>query len=585
MWIVLGVILLLIAGLVTDKIRPHVLFLMSALFLMVIGILTPKNFLQSFANESIATIFVLILLTAAINNNFNLLKHLDSFFIQKRKPKLFLFQMTTSVGLMSSLMNNTPIVALLIPYVMRWSKKMQVSPSKLLIPLSYAAIIGGMITLIGTSTNLVLNGFIENEGGKPFGVFDFLIPGLLVTGVGVLFLSVFGYSILKNRVNPLDTVKSNLKEYLVEVALAKDSAKIGQTVEQAGLRNLHGIYLVEILRGNEIISPVSPDEKLHAKDRLYFAGDTSDILEIVKENSGFVFPKTEKFNLGEQLKIIETLIPYNSNLSGKTLKESNFRERYDAAVIAIHRGGEKLNGKLGEINLEYGDLLLLTAGEKFQERIQNDSNLYAIEVKDYLGAIPKWKKQVLALCSLLTIIGMLTGYLSLFVGVLIILSAFFALGLFTKEAIYKNLNLDLFLILGSAIAIGSAFIETGAAKFIADEVIHIFSLYGNTSVIIGIFLLTVLLTAFVTNAAAISIVFPIAYEMSLELTIPSTAIFLAIAFGASCSFITPYSYQTNLMVFGPGGYKQKDFFRIGLPMTLLYSATCLLYLLIHYQIL
>lgn len=585
MWIVLGVIVLLVVGLISDKFRPHVLFVASALILMVLGILTPKNFLSAFANESIATIFILILITAALNNSFNIIKYLDVFFTQKRNPKIFTFQMTSVVAIMSSVMNNTPIVALLIPYVMRWSKKMNVSPSKFLIPLSFAAILGGMITIIGTSTNLVLNGFIESEGEKPFAFFDFLIPGLLVTFFGVLFMSTIGYHIIKSRRNPLDFIKDNLKEYLVEVSLTKNSEQIGKTVHEAGLRNLQGIYLVEILRDDRhIISPVSPEEILQQNDRLFFAGDTTDIVEIVKEDSGFQFPKTERFNLKGELEIVETLIPYNSNLAGKTLKESSFREVFDAAVIAVHRNGERLRGKLGEIKLEYGDLLLLTAGSRFKKLNSVNNNLYKLGIKDQLGKTPKWKGITLLFVLLLAIGGIISGIFSFFVGILVILAAFFILRLMSHQELLKNLNIDLLLILGSAIALGSAFIETGGAKFVADEVIHVFSMYGNVSVIFGIFFLTVLLTAFITNAAAVSIVFPVAYEMSHSLSLAPEAIYLAIAFGASCSFITPYGYQTNLMVYGPGGYKFNDFVRIGLPMTLIYITVTLGYIFIQFNI-
>lgn len=584
MFIVLGVIVLLVIGLVLDKFRPHFLFFAAVLILMILGILQPKEFLSSFANESLATIFVLILLTAALNKNFNIIKYMDNIFVQKKKPKLFLLQMTSAVAAMSSFMNNTPIVAMLIPYVMRWSKKMQISPSKLLIPLSYAAIVGGMITIIGTSTNLVLNGFIESKGGEPFAFFDFLLPGLLVSIVGISFLSLVGINLLKDRKNPLDVLQNNLKEYLVEVSLSPSSVKAGKSVQDAGLRNLRGVYLVEILRNGKLISPVNPEENLKQNDRLFFAGDTTDIVEIVKEESGFQFSKTQQYNLAGKLEIIETLIPYNSNLAGRTLKESGFREKFDAAVIAIHRNGERLRGKLGDIKLVSGDLLMLTAGNDFYRLSAMDNNLYQLEIKDEIGKTPTYKRNILIGVALLSLAAVISGLLPFFVGLLVMLGAFVGLKLMSHKALMNNLNIDLFLILGSAIALGTAFIDTGGAKFIAAEVIHIFSAYGNLSVVLGIYFLTVILTSFITNAAAISIVFPIAYEMSHSLQIDPNAIYLAIAFGASCSFLTPFGYQTNIMVYGPGGYKFQDFFKIGVPMTALYSITSLGYILIHYNI-
>lgn len=584
MWIVLGVILLLVMGLILDKIRPHILFFIATLVLMLLGILDFKIFLNSFANSSIAIIFILILITAALNANFNVLKILDKLFTQEQSPRLFLLQMMGIVSLISSVMNNTPIVAMMMPYVIRWSKKRKISPSKFLIPLSFAAITGGMITVIGTSTNLVLNGFLESKGEEIFKIFDFIVPGILVTLGMIFFMIIVGYQLLSNRRNLKDWVKENLKEYLVEVSLSKNSIQLGKSIQEAGLRNLQGVYLVEINRNGEIISPVAPEEVLQASDRLFFAGNTADIVEIVKEESGFQFPKTERFNLHGQLEIVEALIPYNSSLSGKTLKEAGFREKYDAAVIAIHRNTERLRGKLGEIQLSHGDLLMLTAGKKFYKALENNSDLYTIATKAQLGKSSQWKVITLAIISMSVVGLILAGIIPFFVGILTVLATFMALGLMTEKEFIKNLNIDLFIILGCAISLGSVFIETGGAKFIANEVIYLFSSYGDIGLLIGIYFLTVLLTSFITNAAAVSIVFPIAYEMTQSLSIDPNAIYLGIAFGASCCFLTPFGYQTNLMVYGPGGYKFNDFIKIGIPTTLLYSAICLSYLIIHYNI-
>ncbi|MGQ3643149.1 SLC13 family permease [Ornithobacterium rhinotracheale] len=574
MYLVIIVLLVLVVGLATDKVRSSMLFLLSALVLMVFNVLDPKTFLSSFANKSIAIIFVLILLTSAINFNYNIVKYLDKIFTQENKPKYFLFQTTSWVSFISAFMNNTPIVALMIPYITHWSKRHGQAPSKFLIPLSYAAITGGMLTTIGTSTNLVLNGFIESRGIKAFTMFDFLLPGLVTCVACLIFMVFFAYKILPARKSAID-IKENLKEYLVEISLKPNAQVVGHTVEEAGLRNLLGVYLVEIFRDGKTISPVSPQETLQPNDLLFFAGDTQHIVEIVKEKNGFVFPKTERFNLKGDLKVVETLIPYNSNLAGRTLKESRFREKYDAAVIAIHRNGERLRGKLGEIRLAYGDLLMLTTGEHFAQLVQNNTNIYVLEEKDEIKKIPFWKSAILLAVSVLALGLSVFKILDFFVSLLVILSAFFALKMYNSTQLKNNLNIDLFLILGSSIAIGTAFMDTGGAKWIGDFVLSIFQQYDKIGILIGVYLLTLILTSFVTNVAAISIVFPIAFEISRELNMPAQALFLAIAFGASCAFITPFGYQTNLMIYGVGGYKFKDFIKIGVPMTVIYSIACL----------
>ncbi|MGV4530363.1 SLC13 family permease [Ornithobacterium rhinotracheale] len=583
MYLVIFMLVLLVVGLAVDKLRPCLLFVFSALVLMVCGVLEPKTFLTSFANKSIAIIFVLILLTSAINFNYNIVRYLDKIFTQENKPKYFLFQTTSWVSFISAFMNNTPIVALMIPYITHWSKRHGQAPSKFLIPLSYAAIAGGMLTTIGTSTNLVLNGFMESQGVEHFTMFDFLLPGIITCVACMLFIIFFAYQILPARKSVMD-IKENLKEYLVEVSLRPEAQAVGQTVEEAGLRNLLGVYLVEIYREGSSISPVSPQEILQPNDLLFFAGDTQHIVEIVKEKNGFVFPKTERFNLDGDLKVVETLIPYNSNLAGRTLKESRFREKYDAAVIAIHRNGERLRGKLGAIRLAHGDLLMLTTGEHFEALVQNNTNIYVLEEKDEIKKIPFWKSAILFAVSVLALGLSVFKILDFFVSLLVILSAFFALKMYNSTQLKNNLNIDLFLILGSSIAIGTAFMDTGGAKWIGDFVLSIFQQYDKIGILIGVYLLTVLLTSFVTNVAAISIVFPIAFEISRGLDMPAQALFLAIAFGASCAFITPFGYQTNLMIYGVGGYKFRDFVKIGVPVTIIYSLACLISIALIYHL-
>ncbi|MDO5510820.1 MAG: SLC13 family permease [Weeksellaceae bacterium] len=583
-WFVITLIALLVISLIFDRIKPHILFVGSVFLLLLTGIMTPSVLLQSFSNESIITIFILVWITAAINKNFNILKKLDHFFTKKQNPNIFVAQLTAMVSGVSAFVNNTPIVALMLPYVLRWSKRMNVAPSKLLIPLSYAALTGGMITVIGTSTNLVLNGFIESSGMQMLTFRDFIIPGLLVSIGGMLLLSTLGVFILPQRENPLQQVQENLKEYLVEVQVAAQSPFHGQTIQQAGLRNLQSVYLAEILRGEKIISAVSPDQKIFAGDRLFFAGDTKDIFEIIKEDGGLAFSKTDQYQFDADINIVEAMIPYNSNLVGKTLKESNFRQVYDAAVVALHRKGERLRGKLGEIRLMAGDILMLTAGSRFEQNVSQDNDLYSIGIKDHVKKTTSIQAKVLAVVSIVFLALYFLDILPFFVSLIAILGAFLGFGLFSSNDLKKEFNLNLFLILGSALAIGQMFIATGGAKWVADGAMQIFSIYGNLGTLLGVFFLAVLFTQFVTNTAALSIVYPVVFEIAKTVTFDPNALFLALAFGASCSFITPFGYQTNLMIYGPGGYKFMDFVRIGLPMTLVYSLLALGWLIFKFQI-
>ena len=581
-WIVVGVILLVIIGLLIDKVKSSVVFFGGVAVLLLTKIITPSFFLESFGNESIAAIFLLIIITAGLKNNYNLLGLLDYVYKSAKSPRVFTFQLTSSVALLSSVMNNTPIVALMIPYVYQWSKKAKVSPSKLMIPLSYAAIMGGMITVIGTSTNLVLNGFLRANNETLLTLTDFLVPGLIVSVAGILFLTFFSWKILPGHKEVMDQVQGDLREYLVETEVVKDSSIADKSVSAAGLRNLDGIFLVEICRNDEIISPVEPSEILKEKDRLFFAGDTSRVIDLIKNDNGLILPKTERFNLGNELELVEVVVPANSDLAGKTLKQIEFRENFDAAVVAIHRNGERLSGKLGEVPLEFGDLLLLTTGNNFNRFVAQRKDLYVVSYLQKIeNELPQRKKIYLIFFALL-IAAIFTNLISFFSGLVFILGGMLIARMLSAEELKKNVNLDLLVILGSAITLGGALIQTGGAYSLAHFSMNVLAPFGVYGVIIGLFTLTLILTSFVTNVAAISIVFPIAYSLVNELGLAPTGVYLTIAFAASAAFITPMSYQTNLMVYGPGNYKVKDFLKIGIPMTLLYALVSLSFIIFKY---
>lgn len=575
--------LVLIVLLLLDKIRVSMLFISTAILLVLIGAVSIDDFLSSFSNKSVITIFLLIYLTAVIHKNFPLLSLMDKVFSRAKTPRAFIFQMTTAVSSFSSVMNNTPIVTLFIPYVYQWGKKHKVAPSKLLIPLSYAAIFGGMITVIGTSTNLVLNSFLRSNNEKLLSLSDFLIPGLVVSVAGIIFLTLFYDRLLPNRGAAIDETQGVLREYLAETRLEEDSDLVGKTIAEAGLRNLDGVYLAQIYRNGRLLSSVTPDMELVGNDRLYFAGDTLKVIDVLKQFPTIVWAKNEKFALGDNAELVETVVPANSFLQGKSLKEVAFRDRYDAAVIAIHRNGEKAEGKLGEIELTAGDLLLLMAGSNFKNKISQGKDLYALQwLEDQSPKSSSAQKYFLA--SLVVFIGLsIFGSLDFFIALILSLLSAAILGLFDNVEAKKQTSIDLLLILGGAITVGKGFIDTGAAQLLINPLISVISDWNQIAIIIVLYFITVLFTSFVTNVAAVSIIFPLAFELIHDLGLNPTPTYLALAFGASAAFLTPVSYQTNLMVYGPGKYTFKDFVKIGLPFTLLYSLCALITIFaLHY---
>ena len=493
-----------------------------------------------------------------------------------------MLRMTGIVALFSSVLNNTPVVAIMIPYITDWCKKKGINPSKLLIPLSYAAIMGGMITLIGTSTNLVLNGFLEQNGEPLFGFFDFLIPGLLVTVFGILFLYFFGQKLLPERQDVIDQLGDPSREYVVETKLKAGSELIGKTVEGADLRNLEGIFLIEIVRAGEVIAPVSPEEVLHEGDSLLFVGDTATIMMLVNAQNGLELSKHTEFDPAEGRKIIEAVVPANSSLIGFTVKHVNFRERYQAGILAIHRNGERVSGKIGEITLMAGDLLLLSTGKSFANNQFRYNNLYIVnQVKSPITKSSPPKRVFFGVLLAVVVAG-ISGYFTLFMASLVLLAALLVLGFVNVDGMKKEMDVKLLLILVSALAIGQGIIASGTAEWLAGVFNQVFAGGGPLVLSIALFVLTLLLTSFITNAAAISIVFPLAYALGSSLPNGAEGFYLTIAFAASCAFLTPMGYQTNLMVMGPGGYRVKDFMRIGLPMTLIYAFISLTFVWIKY---
>lgn len=574
--VVLVSVILLVVLLFLDKIRVSLLFITTAILFVLIGAVDTEDFLVSFSNKSVITIFLLIYLTAIIHKNFPLLSIMDKIFSRAKSPRAFIFQMTTAVSSFSSVMNNTPIVTLFIPYVYQWGKKHKVAPSKLLIPLSYAAIFGGMITVIGTSTNLVLNSFLRTNGEELLSFFDFLLPGLAVSIFGVLFLTIFFDKLLPDRAASIDEASGMLREYLAETRLEQDSYLVGKTISDAGLRNLDGVYLAQIYRNGRLLSTVAPDLELCANDRLYFAGDTLQVIDVIKRFPGIVWAKNEKFDIDDKAELVETVVPANSFLQGKSLKEVMFRDRYDGAVIAIHRNGEKAQGKLGEIALTAGDLLLIMAGPSFKSKITQGKDLYALQwLEDQQNTNSSKQKYFLVL--MLTFIGLsIFGFLDFFVALILSLLSAAILGMFDNQEAKKQTSIDLLLILGGAITIGKGFIDTGAAQMMINPLINLIRNWSDVYIIISLYLFTVVFTSFVTNVAAVSIMFPLAFELVHDLGLSATPTYLALAFGASAAFLTPVSYQTNLMVYGPGKYAFKDFVKIGLPFTVIYSLCALI---------
>ena len=575
-------ILILIFLLYREVFHPAVSFVIIVTFLLILGILSPREALEGFSNEQIATI-ALLLVVSSIIKELNVTGYLFRKIInEKISYKRFLLRLMGTVSFLSAFLNNTPIVATLMPYVYEWGKKKGIPPSKLMIPLSYAAILGGTTTLMGTSTNLLVNGLAVEAGLKAFGIFDFSYVGVPAVIAGIIYMVLWGNKLLPEKKDAITRFLERKREYLVETFVPNNSPIIGKTVAEANLRNLDGLFLVEIIRREKRIAPVSPKDVIEKGDILIFAGETEKVIELINRNTGFQLPQVCSVDVNGRVEIVEALVLPNSSLVGKKVKDTDFRAKFDAAILAVHRNGEKLKGKIGDILLKPGDLLLILAGKDFWKRIADSNDLYVITKVKEICPVNEWKAVFILIAFLVAIFLSAISLLPLFYSLLVLISLFVVLKITSYSEIKKSIDLDLIIIASLSLAIGKAMIETGLAKCLADLILSFAEPLGIVASLFAVYLVTSILTEFVTNLAAASMTFPIALSIAYSLSVDPKPFVMAVAFGASASFLTPIGYQTNLMVYGLGNYRFLDFLKVGLPLSILYACVTITVLSLLY---
>ncbi len=572
--VVFIVILFILFSLYQELLGTTFTFVIAVVALGFFGILTPREILNGFANQQLAVIILLLLLGDIIRQTGVVETLFDRIFKSAKSYRGFLSRMTIIISGFSAFLNNTPLVAVMMPYVNNWCKRNNISPSKFLMPLSYAAILGGCATLIGTSTNLIVNGMVIDQQIFPemdsLNIFEFAYVGVPMIFIGFFYLLFFGEKLLPNKLDLIEKFSTNTREYLVEAEIRKDSKLIGKTIEEANLRNLKGLFLVEIIRKSFKISSVKPNVILQKDDILIFAGDTETIVEMINSDIGLRLPSVGMLYKKKQTEVVEIVISHNSPMINKTVKEIRFRAKYDAAVIAVHRNGERISGKIGDIIIKPGDVLLLFTGADFISRSNHTQDFYFIsKVKDF-QKIEAYKVWTLLGGTVLTILLAALNIVSLFMGLVVLLMVVIAMKIANPKELYKAVDYNLAMIIALALALGTAMIKSGAAELIADLVITTFLPLGRIGLLFGIYFITAILAAYITNKAAVAIIFPISLTMAANLDLNPIPFVLVVSFAAAANFITPHGYQTNLMVYGPGGYSFKDFFRVGAPLTLIY---------------
>ena len=509
----------------------------------------------------------MLMLVASVIEKTDVVNKISNILFTTDKPKFSMLKLTFSTAFISAFINNTAVVASFLGFVKNNNK---FPPSKYLIPMVYAVSLGGMITLIGTSTSLVINGLMIDKGIKSFELFDFSYIGIPVTICGIIYLVFLGYKLMPANV-VIEEIKS--LDYFLEAKVIKNSSLIGKTIEANGIRNLKNIFLAELIRNEKLISPVSPDEVVQEGDVFVFTGDISKIHELQKFNGLKILEEKDKQLIGN---LQEAIISHQSNLIGKTLKESRFRTKFDASVVAVKRLNEKLSGKLGSITLKAGDTLILAAGSDFHKRDNIRNNFYLANKLPLNNPLFGLKGIIATGCFFAAILLSATGVMPLVKSLLIVLFIFLVTNYTSIGELKNTIPFGLILLIGSSLGIAQVMIDCGAAKLIAEGIIGIFGKWGVMGNLIGIYLFAFIITQFVTNNAAGALSFPIAYSAAHELGVNPLPFMMAIAFAASASYLTPFGYQTNLMVYSIGQYKFLDYIKIGLPLAIIYSIIVIL---------
>jgi len=559
------IVVALILALIFSRVGPAVIFTSAMAACVAVGSIDLKTALAKATNEGLITLTLLILVSIGLER-LPWLIDLAQRTVHRSLPRTLL-NLSGMTMLFSAFVNNTAVVATLSGALRRNS---QHAPSQILLPISYAAILGGTLTLIGTSTNLIVSSFLEDVTGEGLAFFAFLpvaLPAALAGLVAVL---------LMHRVLPVvENAEIRINEFLIEMVVNENSQLIGKTVTENGLRELGDLFLVELVRAGRLLSPVSPDERLAAGDRLIFSGDVSKVGLLER------FHGLRSFALDEGLlgaNLTEVVLLPGATVLGKTIKQCDFRSRFDAAVVGLRRDGERLSGRLGDIALRGGDSLMLAVGSDFSKRGNLSRNFLVVDSDIVSHRLPLAKSLAVALGLLTAIAGSLLSWFTLATGLMFLLFLMLALNLFSAAELRRRFPFEIWLIVASALAIAQAVMDSGLMTLMMEGVSPFIGTISPFLLLLLVYALTLALTELMTNNAAAALMFPLSYALATSAGLAPMAFVMAVALGGSASFLTPFGYTTNLMVQNLGGYSRGDYLRFGWLVSLTFSSVVLLLL-------
>ena len=564
-WLALLSIPLLLTVLVSGRVAPVHAFAALASLFVLLGIIDTNTFLNSFSNSALVTLILLLMASLAVEQS-PLLVYLSDKIITNNEKTSF-FRLTGIATLLSAFMNNTAVVSAFLPAITRQQK---IAPSRLLIPLSFASILGGVITLVGTSTNLVVNSFVVDANLPPLGMFSFVWVGVPVA-IACTVALYFQLRLLPNHGGESLDAKN---AYFLTAEVLPQASICGKTIAESGLQRLDDLYLLEIQRDKHLITPVGPHERILPGDHLIFTGSIHNLsalhnvdgLNILGENAADILLSN----------LVEVVIAHESDLVDKTLNDISFRQQYNAGVVGLRRGSKRLTGRLARIPLRVGDTLILAVGSDFAAQPDIEKDFHILTTMKRPPSMSKRQGVIVLGGFAAAILAATFHVMPLLHALLILLGFYIAAGYLTFSDIKRRFPLELLVIIGSALAISKGMESSGATVLIGRFMQYAFADVSVYVAFIGIFFMTVLTTEIITNNAAAALSIPIALSTASALNVSPTPFAMAVAYGASACFIMPFGYQTHLMVFAPGRYTVQDYIRVGIPITAIYSLVVLL---------
>lgn len=555
----------LIASLIFSRLAPSLLFTLAMAACVLVGVIDMQTVMAKATNDGLMTLLLLLMVSIGLERLPWLLA-LSHRAVKGSLPRTIL-SLSGMTMLFSAFVNNTAVVATLAGTL---RKNPYHSASQILLPVSYAAILGGTLTLIGTSTNLIVSSFLEDITGQGIPFFAFLPVALPAAIAGLVAM------LMMHKVLPIakqDDLPVN--EFLIEMVVGDDSRLIGKTVAENGLRDLGDVFLVELVREGRLLTPVAPGEQLEARDRLIFSGDVSKV-GVLERFHGLRSFAIDQGLLGTNL--TEVILLPGAALIGQTIKESEFRSRFDAAVVGVHRDGERLSGQLGNIRLRAGDSLMLAVGPDFQKRSNLSRNFLVVESSVASHSLSSGKGVAVGAGMFAAVTCSVLEWLPLTTGLMFLLLLMLGLKLFSAAELRRRFPFEIWLIVSSALAISQAVMDSGLMGSAMAFLSPIIGSVPPMTMLVMVYVLTLAMTELVTNNAAAALMFPLGYSVALTAGLDPMVFVMAVALGGSASFLTPYGYTTNLMVQNLGGYTRADYVRFGWLVSLAYSTVVLILL-------